>query len=95
MTLTEFLILLLIAGVVGLIGQLLSGFYIGGLFISIIVGFVGAFIGVEIADALNLPEWLVINVGDESFPIVWSIIGAALLATIVGLLLPHREPPVV
>jgi len=95
MTLTEFLILLLIAGVVGLIGQLIAGFYIGGLFVSIIVGFVGAWIGVELADALNLPEWLVITVGDEPFPVVWSIIGAALLATLVGLLMPRREPPVV
>lgn len=95
MTLTEFLILLLIAGVVGLIGQLIAGFYIGGLFVSIIVGFVGAWIGVELADALNLPEWLVISVGDESFPVVWSVIGAALLATLVGLLMPRREPPVV
>lgn len=95
MTLTEFLILLLIAGVVGLVGQLISGFFIGGLFISIIVGFVGAVIGIELADALNLPEWLVITIGDESFPIVWSIIGAALLATLVGLLMPRREPPVV
>ncbi|MCZ2096565.1 MAG: hypothetical protein AAGU78_17080 [Chloroflexota bacterium] len=95
MTLTEFLILLLIAGVVGLIGQLISGFFIGGLFISIIVGFVGALIGVRLADALGLPEWLVITVGDESFPIIWSIIGAALLATLVGLLIPRREPPVI
>lgn len=67
MTLTEFLILLLIAGVVGLIGQLISGFFIGGLFISIIVGFVGALIGVRLADALGLPEWLVITVGTNRF----------------------------
>lgn len=95
MTLAQFIILLLIAGAVGLVGQLLSGFYIGGLVVSIVLGFIGALIGVKLADALNLPEWLVITVGDESFPIVWSVIGAALVAALVGLLMPRPEPPLV
>ncbi len=95
MTLVELLILLLIAGAVGILGQMVSGFYLGGLLISILVGFFGALIGMQLANALNLPEVLVITVGDTAFPIVWSIIGAAIFALFAGLLLPRRPPPVV
>jgi len=86
MTLVELLILVVIAAVIGVIGQSLAGFYLGGCVVSTIVGFIGAFIGVWLARELALPELVVITVGDEAFPIVWSIIGAALFAAVVGLL---------
>ena len=55
MTLTGLIILLLIAGIVGAIGQALSGNSVGGLFASILVGFIGAYIGVWLAGQLGLP----------------------------------------
>jgi uncharacterized membrane protein YeaQ/YmgE (transglycosylase-associated protein family) len=90
MTLAEFLILLLIAAVVGSLGQALAGYYLGGCFISIVVGFVGAVIGVWLAGALNLPDLLVITVGTDRFPVIWSIIGAAIFALVVGQLTRRR-----
>ncbi|NLX10086.1 MAG: GlsB/YeaQ/YmgE family stress response membrane protein [Chloroflexi bacterium] len=86
MSLMELLILIVIAAVVGSLGQMLAGFYLGGCLVSIIVGFVGAYIGVWLARELNLPELFVITIDDERFPIIWSIVGSAILAAIVGLL---------
>ena len=85
MTLTGLIILLLIAGIVGAIGQSLSGYSFGGCLVSIIVGFVGAYIGVWLAGQLGLPEVFAINIEGESFPIVWGIVGSAILSLILGL----------
>jgi uncharacterized membrane protein YeaQ/YmgE (transglycosylase-associated protein family) len=46
MTLTGILILLLIAGIVGGLGQTISGYSFGGCLMSIVVGFVGAYLGI-------------------------------------------------
>jgi uncharacterized membrane protein YeaQ/YmgE (transglycosylase-associated protein family) len=94
MTLLEFLILLLIAAVCGAAGQALAGYSLGGCLISIVVGFIGAFIGVWIARQFGLPEWFAIQVGGRTFPIIWSIIGSAVLALIVGLLTRPARPVV-
>lgn len=92
MTLIEFLILLLIAAVCGAAGQALAGYSLGGLLMSIVVGFIGAFLGVWLARQFGLPEWIAIEVGGRSFPIVWSIIGSAVLALLVGLLTRPARP---
>ena len=86
MSLIELLVLIVIAAVVGSLGQMLAGFYLGGCLVSVIVGFIGAYIGVWLARELNLPELFVITIDDERFPIIWSIVGSAILAAIVGLL---------
>lgn len=88
MTLLDFLILLLIAGICGAIGQALGGYSRGGCLAAIALGFIGALLGLLLADALDLPEWFVIRVGDHGFPIIWSIIGATLFVALLGLL--HR-----
>jgi uncharacterized membrane protein YeaQ/YmgE (transglycosylase-associated protein family) len=85
MTLLGLLVLLLIAGIVGGIGQTLSGYSFGGFLMSVVVGFVGAYIGVWLAGQLGLPEVFAITVDGESFPVVWGIIGAAILSLVVGL----------
>ena len=90
MTLGEFLLLLLIAGLAGAAGQSIAGYYLGGCLVSIAVGFVGAYIGAWLARELKLPELLVININNRAFPIIWSVLGSALFALIVGLLTrPH------
>ena len=86
MTFTGLIILLLIAGIVGAIGQALSGNSVGGgMFASILVGFIGAYIGVWLSGQLGLPELFSIRVDGESFPIVWGILGAAVLSMLLGL----------
>jgi uncharacterized membrane protein YeaQ/YmgE (transglycosylase-associated protein family) len=90
MTLVQFLVLLVVAAVCGAIGQSLAGYSLGGCLVSAFVGFVGAFLGLWLARELKLPEVLTVQIGGESFPIVWSIVGSAILALAVGLLTRRR-----
>lgn len=87
----EFLLLLLIAAICGGIGQSISGYSFGGCLISAGVGFVGAIIGRWIATELGLPELWTVNVGGSPFPVVWSILGAALFTAVLGSLLKGRK----
>jgi uncharacterized membrane protein YeaQ/YmgE (transglycosylase-associated protein family) len=94
MSFLELLILLLIAALVGAIGQAIAGYSRGGLLVSMALGFIGALLGTWVARGLGLPELLVIQVGQVAFPLLWSIIGAALFVAFVGMLAP-RQPRVV
>ncbi|HET7012220.1 MAG TPA: GlsB/YeaQ/YmgE family stress response membrane protein [Anaerolineales bacterium] len=85
MSLVELVLLLIIAAVIGFIAQSLAGYWRGGLLLAIVLGFVGALVGTWLARRLGLPELLTVSVGGVSFPIVWAIIGAALLVGLVGL----------
>lgn len=90
MSLFGFLILLLIAAICGGIGQMISGYDFGGCLISAGVGFIGAVIGTWIANNLDLPVLWTVEISGSPFPIIWSIIGAALFTGILGLLLRGR-----
>lgn len=85
MTLFDFLVLLVIAAIVGFIAQSLGRYRAGGLLVTIAIGFVGAVFGSWLARRLGLPELLAIDVGGIHFPIVWAIIGAVLFVAIVSL----------
>jgi uncharacterized membrane protein YeaQ/YmgE (transglycosylase-associated protein family) len=69
MTLLEILILLLIAGICGSMGQAIVGASRGGFLVAIAVGFVGAAIGIWLARLLALPELLAVDVGGTAFPL--------------------------
>jgi uncharacterized membrane protein YeaQ/YmgE (transglycosylase-associated protein family) len=86
MSLTELLILLIIAAICGAVGQSLAGYDLGGCLVSIVVGFIGAYIGLWLAGKFGLPEMFAINIGGKSFPIIWAIIGSALFTLIVALI---------
>ena len=91
MTLIDLLILLLVAGVCGALGQAISGFSRGGCLVSIALGFIGAILGMWLARQLGLPELLMLPVGGRSFPVVWSIIGAALFVAVISLITRGRR----
>ncbi len=86
MTLLGLILLLLIAAIAGSIGQGLAGYSMGGCLISIVVGFIGAFLGLWLARALGLPEPFPITIQGETFPLLWAIIGSALFSVILGML---------
>ena len=90
MSLTHLIVLLVVAGVVGAIGQSLAGFSRTGCLGSIALGFIGALIGMWLGRTLGLPTLFVVHIGGTSFPIVWSIIGAALFVAVLGLLTRGR-----
>lgn len=86
MTIFELLVLLIIAGICGALGQSLSGFSRGGCLGAIAVGFIGSLIGTWIARFLGLPSLFAFDVGGTAFPIIWSIIGGALFVAVLSLL---------
>jgi uncharacterized membrane protein YeaQ/YmgE (transglycosylase-associated protein family) len=90
MTLTDVIVLLLVAGVCGAIGRSISGYSHGGCLVSIALGFIGALLGMWVARKLNLPELFPVRIGTTSFPIVWSIIGSALFVAVISLISRNR-----
>ncbi len=90
MSLINLIVLLVIAAICGSIGQALAGYSLGGWLISIVVGFIGAYLGVWVARQFGLPDIFTISIGGQPFPIVWSIIGSAIFALIVGMLTRPR-----
>jgi uncharacterized membrane protein YeaQ/YmgE (transglycosylase-associated protein family) len=86
MTLIDFLIIALVAAVCGMIGQSLIGYSVGGCLVSAVIGYVGAFIGMWVARQFGLPELFTVTVQGASIPIVWSIIGSALLVGALALI---------
>lgn len=85
LSLTGLLVLLIIAGICGAIGRSLGGGARGGFLISVVVGFLGALFGMLLASQLHLPELLSVNVDGRPFPILWSILGGALLVALLNL----------
>ncbi|HEV2911781.1 MAG TPA: GlsB/YeaQ/YmgE family stress response membrane protein [Pyrinomonadaceae bacterium] len=90
MTLIDLLVLLLVAGLCGSLGQAIGGFSRGGCLVSIALGFIGALIGMWLARNMGLPELFVLPVGGTRFPIIWSIIGSALFVAVISLISRSR-----
>lgn len=90
MDLWSLLILLLVAGICGAIGQAIAGYSRGGCLVSIALGFIGALLGRWMAGALGLPELFNIQIAGQPFPIIWSIIGAAIFVAIISLITRNR-----
>lgn len=86
MTLIDVLILLIVAGICGALGQAITGYSRGGCLVSIALGFVGALLGMWLARNMGLPELFAVQIGTATFPIVWSIIGSALFVAVIALL---------
>jgi uncharacterized membrane protein YeaQ/YmgE (transglycosylase-associated protein family) len=86
LTVFELLILLIVAALCGSLGMAIGGYSHGGCLISVVLGFIGAFLGMWMARALSLPEILMLEVGDARFPIIWSIIGSALFVAVISFL---------
>jgi uncharacterized membrane protein YeaQ/YmgE (transglycosylase-associated protein family) len=91
MSVVEFLVLLLVAGICGSIGQAIAGYSRGGCFASIATGLIGALLGYWLSDALGLPDLLIVQIGEQPFPIVWSIAGSAIFVAILSLLSRGRR----
>jgi uncharacterized membrane protein YeaQ/YmgE (transglycosylase-associated protein family) len=91
LSLPGLIVLIVIAAVCGAVGKALAGGARGGLLVSTALGFIGALIGPWIARKLGLAEPFTLRAGGESFPIVWSIVGAALFVALLHLLSGGRR----
>jgi uncharacterized membrane protein YeaQ/YmgE (transglycosylase-associated protein family) len=90
MTLVEFLLLLLIAGICGGLAQSLVGYSHTGCLGSIVLGLIGALLGAWIARMVGVGDLLAVTIGNQTYPLVWSVIGAALFVAVLNLL--SRRP---
>jgi uncharacterized membrane protein YeaQ/YmgE (transglycosylase-associated protein family) len=90
MDLSQFIVLLIVAGICGALGQAITGYSRGGCLVSIALGFVGAVLGMWLARVMHLPELFAVQIGTTNFPIVWSIIGSALFVAVITLLTRRR-----
>ncbi len=88
---TDLIILLIIAAITGSIGRTLVGFKNGGCFISIVVGFIGAYIGTILARQFNFPDLFSFEAGGIKYPIIWSIVGAALFTAVLSIIIPRSK----
>ncbi len=93
MTIVEFLVLLLVAGICGALAQSIAGYSRGGCVVSIVLGFIGALFGSWLARLLGLPELFTLAIGDQGFPVIWSVIGAALFVALLSLFTSRRALP--
>jgi uncharacterized membrane protein YeaQ/YmgE (transglycosylase-associated protein family) len=90
MSLLGFIVLAIITAIVGSIGQLIGGYSRGGCLASLVIGFIGAYLGTWLAGQLGLPPIFVITIDGEPFPVVWAIIGSAIFAAILAFLYRGR-----
>ena len=79
MTLLDLAVYLVIAGICGAIARAFGGGTRGGFLVSILLGFLGAVVGMTLARTLHLPTFAALAIGGHSFPIVWSIVGGFVL----------------
>jgi uncharacterized membrane protein YeaQ/YmgE (transglycosylase-associated protein family) len=84
MSIGALIVYLVIALLCGLLGQMVAGRSIGGYLVSTVVGLVGALLGGYIARSVGAPEPFPVVVGGKAIPIVWAIIGAALVTFVVA-----------
>ena len=80
------LLLLIVAAVCGAIGRAIAGGTRGGCLVSAAVGFIGAVFGTWLAREMRLPKLFTISVDRHPFPVIWSIVGAALFVAVIHLI---------
>lgn len=90
MQLGDFLLLLLVAAIIGALGQAIAGYSTPGCAMSIVIGFVGALLGRWAQHYFHLPNYLPLKVGNSTFPIVWSVLGAAAFVLVLRLVMGRR-----
>ncbi len=86
MTLFGFLLLVLIGAFCGALAEMLVGYSPGGFFASVVVGFLGAFLGTYLARRIGLPSALAITVEGYTIEIIWAILGAVVLVGALALI---------
>lgn len=90
MTLLEFIVYWIIAGLCGVVARGFAGGSRGGFILSVLLGFLGAFIGSWLARLLHLPALVVVAVAGHPFPIAWSVIGGIVLVALTHALTRPR-----
>jgi uncharacterized membrane protein YeaQ/YmgE (transglycosylase-associated protein family) len=90
-TIKGIVVLLIIAAVCGGLGRAIAGGAKGGLVRSIALGFIGAWVGSFLAHRFSLPDVLAVSIEGHSYPVLWSIAGAALFVAVIQIFAGKSE----
>ena len=90
MSILAIIIYILIAAICGAIGRAIAGDIGGGFIVSTVVGFIGALFGPWMAHKLKLSEPFIVQISGHPFPILWSIVGAAVFVALIHLVSGRR-----
>jgi len=85
MTVTGFLLFILVGAICGAIAEFLVGWSPGGFIAATVVGFIGALIGDWFAPRLHLPSLLTVRIEGHSVEILWAVLGAMLLLIVMSI----------
>lgn len=98
MDLLQILVALIIVGICGALAQLPTGFSTGGTIVSIIIGVIGAYLGMWVARRLAFALPFRIEIGSTTIDLLWCLLGAFVVVLLleatqelVRVLLPQRE----
>ena len=91
MSLIDFIILFIIAAIIGSIARKLVGLERGGCILSAVVGFIGAIIGTWLGREYDLPEIWSPTIRGMTYPIVWSLMGAVLFTIVLSLIASKKK----
>ncbi len=90
MTLFGLLFLLAVAGLCGSLGSALAGYSHMGCLSCIVLGFIGAWLWprwfAEPSSTHHRRSMAALHLRGESFPVVWSVIGATMFAGVTSML---------
>jgi uncharacterized membrane protein YeaQ/YmgE (transglycosylase-associated protein family) len=89
MTVSGFLLFILVGAICGGIAEFLLGWSPGGFIASAAVGSAGAVIGDWAAPRLHLPSPLTVRIEGHDVEILWSVLGA--MALLIALSLVRRN----
>ena len=85
----DFVILLVIAGVCGFLATQLMGARRVNIVVMVALGFAGALVGKLIYGYFHLPPIWVLWIGGNPFPVVWAVIGAAVVVGLFTFIQQH------
>ena len=79
MTITIFLLLILLGAMCGTIAELIFGWSWGGFVVSAAVGFIGTAIGDWLGPLTGFPSLLAFRIEGRTIDLFWSLLGATAL----------------
>jgi uncharacterized membrane protein YeaQ/YmgE (transglycosylase-associated protein family) len=80
---TQLVVLLIIAGIAGAVGTALGGRGRSSFVASVGLGLVGAVIGPWVVHQFHLTELVELQVGDQPFPLISTLLGASLTVALL------------
>jgi uncharacterized membrane protein YeaQ/YmgE (transglycosylase-associated protein family) len=82
----SFIVLLVVASILGSIGAAIAGKKETGCLVSIALGFIGAMLGRWLSQQLEFSDIWTLTIRSTEIPVFWTIAGSALFVALLNLL---------